>query len=187
MQKPKKIFNVTSISMLSILVILTSVTATWSLLSFVSTPIEVENAYGQGFQNLIQGSITATTSESGNATGTDNATSTLSFSENEQVGSYAIVHSKNNIVVGVGIDIPVSDQGNVYEAWLVDDRTGYHHSLGMLDPNDNKLSITQDMVNPYLYDMIVVTEEPADNLEPNPSGNIVGGADLPDPFGSVPM
>jgi Anti-sigma-K factor rskA len=184
----KKNSKISSSSKISSLVISASVTATLVLLFSLSTDVvKVENVYGQGFQNLIQGSITRTTTESANATGTDNATTTLSFSESDKVGSYAIVHSKNNIVVGVAVDVPVSNQGNVYEAWLVDERSGYYHSLGLLDPNNNnKLSLSTDMVNPYAYDKIVVTEEPADNLEPKPSETIVGGSDLPEPFGSVP-
>jgi hypothetical protein len=39
------------------------------------------------------------------------------------------------------------------------------------------------MVNPYLYDKIVVTEESEINLAPTPSTIIVGGSDMPDPFG----
>lgn len=53
----------------------------------------------------------------------------------------------------------------------------------MLD-SDGKLSLIQSTVNPYVYDQIVITEEPADNLEPNPSGTI-GGADLPSPLGTM--
>ena len=160
--------------------------------SFLPLP-HVDNiqvAYGQGFQNIVQGQLTKPAT---NATGSDNATSTPSFPSlaagGEQVGSFAIIHSDNNIVATVTMDVPVSTQGNVYEAWLVDDTTGHHHSLGMLTPDSfgprtqDTLSLTQDMVNPYLYDKIVVTEESEINLAPTPSTIIAGGSDIPDPFG----
>jgi hypothetical protein len=160
--------------------------------SFLSLP-HVDNiqvAYGQGFQNIVQGQLTKPAT---NVTGSDNATSTPSFpslaASGEQVGSFAIIHSDNNIVATVTMNVPVSTQGNVYEAWLVDDTTGHHHSLGMLTPDSfgprtqDTLSLTQDMVNPYLYDKIVVTEESEINLAPTPSTIIVGGSDIPDPFG----
>ena len=160
--------------------------------SFLSLP-HVDNiqvAYGQGFQNIAQGQLTKPAT---NATGSDNATSAPSFPSlaagGEQVGSFAIIHSDNNIVATVTMDVPVSTQGNVYEAWLVDDTTGHYHSLGMLTPDSfgprtqDTLSLTQDMVNPYLYDKIVVTEESEINLAPTPSTIIVGGSDIPDPFG----
>lgn len=160
--------------------------------SFLSLP-HVDNiqvAYGQGFQNIVQGQLTKPAT---NATGSDNATSTPSFPSlaagGEQVGSFAIIHSDNNIVATVTMNVPISTQGNVYEAWLVDDTTGHHHSLGMLTPDSfgprtqDTLSLTQDMVNPYLYDKIVVTEESEINLAPTPSTIIVGGSDIPDPFG----
>jgi Anti-sigma-K factor rskA len=150
----------------------------------------IQVAYGQGFQNIVQGQLTKPAT---NATGSDNATSTPSFptlaAGGEQVGSFAIIHSDNNIVATVTMNVPVSTQGNVYEAWLVDDTTGHHHSLGMLTPDSfgprtqDTLSLTQDMVNPYLYDKIVVTEESEINLAPTPSTIIVGGSDIPDPFG----
>jgi hypothetical protein len=144
----------------------------------------------QGFQNIVQGQLTKPAT---NVTTSDNATSTPSFPSladgGEQVGGYAIVHSDNHIIATVTMDVPVTTQGNVYEAWLVDDTTGHYHSLGMLTPDSfgpraqDRVSITEDMVNPYLYDKIVVTEESEINLAPTPSTIIVGGSDIPDPFG----
>jgi hypothetical protein len=46
----------------------------------------------------------------------------------------------------------------------------------------DRVSITKDMVNPYLYDKIVVTEESEINLAPTPSTIVAGGSDIPDPF-----
>jgi hypothetical protein len=83
------------------------------------------------------------------------------------------------------MDVPPSTRENIYEAWLFDDATGYYHSLGMLSPStfgptpQGRLSITTNMVNPYLYDKIVITEESQNNLAPSPSTIIAGGSDIP--------
>jgi len=87
------------------------------------------------------------------------------------------------------MDVPPSTRENIYEAWLFDDATGYYHSLGMLSPStfgptpQGRLSITTNMVNPYLYDKMVITEESQNNLAPSPSTIIAGGSDIPEPFG----
>jgi hypothetical protein len=87
------------------------------------------------------------------------------------------------------MDVPPSTRENIYEAWLFDDATGYYHSLGMLSPStfgptpQGRLSITTNMVNPYLYDKIVITEESQNNLAPSPSTIIAGGSDIPELFG----
>ena len=76
----------------------------------------IQVAYGQGFQNIVQGELTKPAI---NATSSDNATSTLSFPAladgGEEVGNYAIVNSDNHIVTTVTMDVPVTAQGNVYE------------------------------------------------------------------------
>lgn len=157
--------------------------------SFLSLPYvgDIQVAYGQGFQNIVQGALSK-----------PDANTTLSAPSfpsvhgdvgGEQVGTYALIHAGNKIVATVTMDVPTSTRGNVYEAWLFDEATGYYHSLGMLNPTafgptpQGRLSITTDMVNPYLYDKIVVTEESQNNLAPSPSTILAGGSDLIDPFG----
>ncbi|MEW6587964.1 MAG: hypothetical protein AB1299_02215 [Thermoproteota archaeon] len=62
------------------------------------------------------------------------------------------------------------------EGWLVDEDTNYKLSLGKLDERGN-LSFTQKMVNPSIYDFLVMTEEPINDIDPNPSTPI-GGAKI---------
>lgn len=166
MNKMKKIqvlstSNILAISLITTIAIVTSIT-TFSV-SFI------QDVNAQGAQNLIQGAITSAT---GNNT----------FG-GEEIGSYAVIHDDNKIQVSVGVDVQPTVADNVLEAWLVDARTGYYHSLGMLD-SEGKLSLIQSMVNPYVYDQIVITEEPSDNLAPSPAETI-GGADIPGPFGTM--
>jgi hypothetical protein len=158
--------NILAISLVTAAIAIVLSIATFSEVTPVSV---IQDVNAQGAQNLIQGLITR-------ATGND------TFG-GEEIGSYAIIHDNNKIQVSIGVDVQPSSTDNVLEAWLVDVRTGYYHSLGMLD-SDGKLSLIQSMVNPYVYDQIVITEEPADNLNPNPTETI-GGADIPSPFGTM--
>ncbi|MGC1132323.1 MAG: hypothetical protein WA941_05845 [Nitrososphaeraceae archaeon] len=161
-------FNISNMLVISSIVTISMVMSITAISNMASVSV-IQDANAQGAQNLIQGLITR-------ATGND------TFGD-EEIGSYAIIHDNNKIQVSIEVDIQPTVTDNVLEAWLVDVRTGYYHSLGMLDP-DGKLSLIQSMVNPYVYDQIVVTEEPADNLEPNPA-DTVGGAELPSPFGTM--
>ena len=59
--------------------------------------------------------------------------------------------------------------------------TGYKLSTGKSDHN-GKLLFSQSMVNPWIYDAIVITEEPINDS--NPAPNVpVGGVLLETPFG----
>ena len=69
----------------------------------------------------------------------------------------------------------------VLEGWLVDMQSGYKLSTGQLSER-NTLIFTQKMVNPWIYDLIVITEEPMHDTDPNPHMP-VGGAQIPEPFG----
>ncbi len=69
----------------------------------------------------------------------------------------------------------------ILEGWLVDMDTGYKLSLGKAN-HDGKLLFSQPMVNPWIYDAIVITEEPIGDT--NPAPNVpVGGISLQTPFG----
>jgi hypothetical protein len=57
---------------------------------------------------------------------------------------------------------------------------GNHFSVAIIVWN----CTTQCAINPYVYDQLVITEEPSHNLEPRPA-ETVGGADLPSPFGTM--
>jgi len=162
-------FNMKNILAVSLITAATAVVLSVATFSDVTSVPFIQDVNAQGAQNLIQGPITR-------ATGND------TFG-GEEIGSYAVIHDNNKIQVSIGVDVQPTVADNVLEAWLVDVRTGYYHSLGMLD-SDGKLSLIQSMVNPYVYDQIVITEEPADNLEPNPAETI-GGAEIPSPFGTM--
>ncbi|MFQ5941473.1 MAG: hypothetical protein ACE5KA_07250 [Nitrososphaerales archaeon] len=72
-------------------------------------------------------------------------------------------------------------QGNVLEGWLVDVDSGYKLSTGQLSER-NILVFNQRMVNPSIYDLLVITEEPMNDTDPSPNMPI-GGAQLAEPFG----
>jgi hypothetical protein len=71
--------------------------------------------------------------------------------------------------------------GNVFEGWLVDaGGSGYKLSLGAF--SNGTLNFTQNMVNPYTYKNFEVTEEPAEDPDPNAATSIAG-FELDTPFG----
>ena len=72
-------------------------------------------------------------------------------------------------------------EGNVFEGWLVDTgASGYKLSLGQF--RNGTLDFSQYMVNPYTYNNFEVTEEPAEDPDPNAADSIAG-FQLQDPFG----
>jgi hypothetical protein len=72
-------------------------------------------------------------------------------------------------------------EGNVFEGWLVDaGGSGYKLSLGAF--SNGTLNFTQNMVNPYTYKNFEVTEEPAEDPDPNAATSIAG-FELDTPFG----
>jgi hypothetical protein len=82
----------------------------------------------------------------------------------------------------VSADISTSpNEGNVYEGWLVDaDGSGYKLSLGQF--RNGTLDFSQYMVNPYTYKNFELTEEPAEDPDPNAAESIAG-YELQTPFG----
>jgi hypothetical protein len=72
-------------------------------------------------------------------------------------------------------------EGQAFEGWLVDaGGSGYKLSLGQF--SNGTLNFTQNMINPYTYKNFEVTEEPADDLDPNAASSIAG-FELDIPFG----
>ena len=96
------------------------------------------------------------------------------------VGTFSI-SVDNGDHITVTTYIKNTSSGMVQEGWLVDMDSGYKLSLGK--SNDNgKLSFSQQMINPWIYDAIVITEEPIGDF--NPAPNVpVGGVLLETPFG----
>ena len=84
--------------------------------------------------------------------------------------------------INVTADINASpNEGNVYEGWLVDaEGSGYKLSLGQF--RNGTLDFSQYMVNPYTYKNFELTEEPAEDPDPNAAESIAG-YELQTPFG----
>jgi hypothetical protein len=82
----------------------------------------------------------------------------------------------------VSADINASpNEGNVYEGRLVDaEGSGYKLSLGQF--RNGTLDFSQYMVNPYTYKNFELTEEPAEDPDPNAAESIAG-FELQTPFG----
>ncbi|MGD1838299.1 MAG: hypothetical protein ACPKPY_09630 [Nitrososphaeraceae archaeon] len=98
----------------------------------------------------------------------------------EDTGTIGIEYDKNNVSIMSELNKSPSE-GMVFEGWLVDPDTGYKLSTGLLDEN-NAQTFEQVIVNPYIYNVYVVTEEPLEDVDPN--ANVpVGGFVLPSPFG----
>src|SRR5215208_2745221 len=100
----------------------------------------------------------------------------------QQIGTVSIDSTGNRTNISADInDMP--GEGNVFEGWLVDAGTGasgYRLSLGQF--RDGTLDFSQYMVNPYTYNNFEVTEEPAEDPDPNAADSIAG-FELQDPFG----
>ena len=97
------------------------------------------------------------------------------------VGSFEIEWDGNELEIEVEVEISAPD-GYVLEGWLVDPGADpvYKLSLGLLV--DGELEFEQTLVNPFTYRLLVITMEPANDLDPN-AGAPVAGALLPAPFG----
>ena len=97
------------------------------------------------------------------------------------VVNYFLRVNDHNIKVNVDFwSMPSS--GMVYEGWLVDVDTGYKLSLGQFNTQSDGLFFEQDIVNPWIYNVLVITEEPVDDTNPAPNMP-VGGVPLSEPFG----
>ncbi len=84
---------------------------------------------------------------------------------------------------------PSTTAAAVYEVWLVDQgetaapmaESNYALSIGAVVPpakNQASLSYSAKMVNPKVYNRLVVTREPANDTDPKPSADVVFSADL---------
>ena len=73
------------------------------------------------------------------------------------------------------------NEGNVYEGWLVD-AGGSEYTLSLGQFRNGTLNFSQYMVNPYTYKNFELTEEPAEDPDPNAAASIAG-FELQAPFG----
>lgn len=96
------------------------------------------------------------------------------------VGSYTVkVKDGHEVKITADFD-SAPGSGFVLEGWLVDVTTGYKLSLGQLD--ETELKFKQMLVNPFTYNVLVITVEPYNDTDPNPSVP-AGGDLLASPFG----
>lgn len=98
----------------------------------------------------------------------------------DKIGDFTIELNGNKANIAADVN-SLPSEGNVLEGWLVDVETDYKLSLGEVNEN-GKLSFSQDMVNPLTYNVLVITEEPDNDTDPN-AADPIGGAELQSPFG----
>lgn len=137
-------------------------TGTISVLSLQSAQAD----HGDSERAKVRGDLTAPSD--GNPFGGDD------------IGTYSVTTLGQKTIVRAHVETEPSD-GTVLEGWLVDMETGYKLSLGQFNDRGS-LAFGQKMVNPHTYNVLVVTEEPEGDIDPNPAIP-VGGAELPSPFG----
>jgi Anti-sigma-K factor rskA, C-terminal len=98
----------------------------------------------------------------------------------EKIGTITIDSDGRRTNVTANINAS-PNEGNVYEGWLADaGGSGYKLSLGQF--RNGTLDFSQYMVNPYTYKNFELTEEPAEDPDPNAAESIAG-FELQTPFG----
>ena|SRR5215207_9298616 len=98
----------------------------------------------------------------------------------QEMGTVSIDSTGRRTTVSADIN-DMAEEGNVFEGWLVDTGgSGYKLSLGQF--RNGTLDFSQYMVNPYTYNNFEVTEEPAEDTDPN-AADSKAGFELQDPFG----
>ena len=105
------------------------------------------------------------------------------FGDDYVVGHYSIKANTQAVKITAEFEATSSPEF-VLEGWLVDVDTGFKLSLGLFtdETNANRLFFEQDIANPWVYDLFVVTEEPLEDEDPNPN-RPVGGTPLSKHFG----
>ena len=151
-------------------------TTTISKALFLSTIAVILASAGGIPSTLFQGQTAEAQQVSGDVT-------TASGGEpfgGEKVGTVNIDSTGRRTNISADINASPSE-GNVFEGWLVDaGGSGYELSLGQF--RNGTLDFSQYMVNPYTYKNFEVTEEPAEDPDPN-GADSVAGFELPSPFG----
>ena len=98
----------------------------------------------------------------------------------EKIGTLNIYSTGRR--TNVSADLNASPgEGNVFEGWLVD-AGGSEYQLSLGQFRNGTLDFSQYMVNPYTYKNFEVTEEPAEDPDPN-AADSVAGFELQNPFG----
>ena len=102
------------------------------------------------------------------------------FGGDDIVGDYYI-RIRDGEQVRIIANLNPAPGGTVLEGWLVDFESGYALSTGKAN-DQNKMVFTQRMVNPSIYDAIVITAEPINDVDPNPAALHIGGAPIGELF-----
>ncbi len=105
------------------------------------------------------------------------------FGGDHVVGHYVIRANDHQVNIVAEFETTSSPDLNL-EGWLVDVDTGFKLSTGLFsdETNANRLHVVQEISNPWIYDVFVVTEEPIADIDPAPH-TPVGGVALSEPFG----
>jgi hypothetical protein len=98
----------------------------------------------------------------------------------EKMGSVSVDSNGHRTNITADLNASPND-GKVLEGWLVDaGGSEYHLSLGQF--RNGTLDFSEYMLNPYTYKNFELTEEPAEDPDPNAAASIAG-FELPNPFG----
>jgi hypothetical protein len=130
-------------------------------------------------QNLLKSILNWFSEQEVNVEGTLTAVVNGSPFGGDVIGEYQLSVADSHLV-SVTASLNITPASNtVFEGWLVDSNASYSLSLGMLGENNcTRLGFQQLMVNPFIYDSIIISQEPVNDTNPNPSAPI-GGAQLP--------
>ena len=102
------------------------------------------------------------------------------FGGDKIVGDY-YVRIRDGEQVRVFANLNPAPEGTVLEGWLVDFESGYTLSTGKANDKDVMI-FTQLMVNPSIYDALVITAEPIRDTDPAPAVLHIGGAPIGELF-----
>jgi hypothetical protein len=130
-------------------------------------------------QNLLKAILNWFGEQEVNVEGTLTAAVEGSPFGGDVIGEYQLSVADSHFVKVTATLNIVPANNTVFEGWLIDSTVNYSLSLGMLGGKDgNGLDFRQLMVNPFSYDSIIISQEPVNDSNPNPSAPI-GGAQLP--------
>lgn len=99
----------------------------------------------------------------------------------EKIGTVSIDTKDNKTYILANLSDTAPKQDKVFEAWLVD-AGGSNYKLSLGQVTEGILQLTEKLVNPYTYKQFIITEEPANDKDPN-AADTYGGVELPIPYG----
>jgi hypothetical protein len=133
----------------------------------------------QNAQNLLEAILGWFSEQEVLVAGTLTAAVNGSSFGGDPIGEYQLsVVDNHSVTITAMLNVtPATDM--VFEGWLTDSSANYTLSLGMLGgKNGSELNFQQLVVNPFIYDSIVISQEPVNDTNPNPSAPL-GGAQFP--------